>query len=108
MEKTIDKEYEVIPRPEALSMLHEHADFLAQVSLPAAERLEDMFYQKINSLSFWPERYRWLENPAIPRHKYRRLPFEKNYMIVYRVTEDTVYIDFVLDARMDYARFLVP
>jgi plasmid stabilization system protein ParE len=101
-----DKLYKLITEPEAITMLYEHADFLAQVSLKAAERLIDQFYKLSDSLKTMPEIHPWLVNPDVPEHKYRKLSFEKRYLILYQIDGDTVHVDAVVDGRMQYARFL--
>jgi plasmid stabilization system protein ParE len=87
-------------------MLQYHADFLANVSQKAADRLVDKFYSLIDTLKTRPERYTWLDNDKLPKHKYRKLTFEKHYMILYHVDGDTVFVDAVIDARQQYERFL--
>jgi plasmid stabilization system protein ParE len=88
------------------SMLIEHASFLAQVSEPAADRLINAFYREVNSLKTMPDRYTWLDHPGVGWRKYRKLPFKKHYMILYHIDDDTVHIDAVVDARMDFTRFI--
>jgi len=58
--------YTVIIQTPAVEMLVEHARFLAQVSIAAAERLADEFYTKAKSLENIPERCPWLSGYSIP------------------------------------------
>jgi plasmid stabilization system protein ParE len=106
LEHPLDREYAIDVSPEADAMLSYHAAFLANVSENAAERLIQSFEINVNSLKTWPERYTWLDSPDVPKHKYRKLPFEKHYMILYHLEGDIVYIDAVIDGRQQYARFL--
>jgi len=100
------EKYTVIIQDPATEMLLSHARFLAQVSEDAANRLVDEFVNKAKSLEDMPERCPWLTDDTIPRHKYRKLIFEKNYMLVFMVKGDKVYIDAMVDCRQDYAWLL--
>jgi plasmid stabilization system protein ParE len=98
--------YTLVIADRALEMLTEHVCFLAQVSEKAAERLIQEFQNKAKILKLTPERYPWLSDPMLPIHKYRKLLFEKRYLIVYQLKKKTVYIDAVVDCRQDYRWFL--
>ena len=94
--------YKVVVSKTATSVLVSHASFLAKVSVEAAERLTSEFEKSANSLSQMPQRNPWLIADYIPKHQYRCLPFEKRYLIIYQIIDETVYIDYVLDCRQDY------
>ncbi|MCM1544984.1 MAG: type II toxin-antitoxin system RelE/ParE family toxin, partial [Ruminococcus sp.] len=34
--------------------------------------------------------------------EYRFVVFEKRYMLLFQIQDDTVYIDYILDCRQDY------
>ncbi len=105
----MDKEgswYEVTISEEATQMLVSHAQFLAQVSEPAALRLIEAFQEKAASLKHFPGRNPWLSDPLIPEFKYRKLLIEKRYLLLYQVKSNTVYIDAVVDTRQDYGWLL--
>ena len=72
-------------------MLVSHAAFLAQVSLEAAERLTAEFEKTANSLEIMPQRCPWLSGEYIPKNAYRFILFEKRYMIIFQIIDDTVY-----------------
>jgi plasmid stabilization system protein ParE len=101
-----NKHYAVIITETAWEMLVSHARFLANVSVPAANRLIDTFVEITDSLTIMPERSPWLEHDAIPFQKYRKLLFGKNYMALYQVQENTVYVTAVIDCRQDYVWLL--
>lgn len=86
----------------AWEMLISHARFLANVSIPAANRLIDTFVEITDSLVAMPERNPWLEHDAIPFQKYRKLLFGKHYMALYQIQENTVYVTAIMDCRQDY------
>jgi len=96
------KRYTVVIQSPATEMLMAHARFLAQVSESAATRLIDEFVSKAKSLEHMPERCPWLTDAAIPHHKYRKLIFENNFMLVFMIKDDSIYVDAMVDCRQDY------
>jgi hypothetical protein len=101
-----DKAYTVAISERASEMLVYHARFLANVSKTAAQRLISQFELMSKSLRKQPERFPWLSDPMLPEHKYRKLLFEKRYLLIYQIKEDTVYIDAMVDCRQDYGWLL--
>ena len=97
-----NKPYTVKITETAWEMLITHARFLANVSIPAANRLIETFVEITDSLAAMPERNPWLEHDAIPFQKYRKLLFGKHYMALYQIQENTVYVTAVMDCRQDY------
>jgi plasmid stabilization system protein ParE len=95
-------EYNVIISDAALSMLDSHMDFLAQVSKNAALRTMDEILSKIESLSNNPERFPAYDNSFISDNRYRRMLAAKRYLVLYEVSADTVYVDYIVDCRQDY------
>ena len=98
----VGKEYKVIISTRAARMLVSHASFLGKVSRSAAEKLVTDFEEAAQSLSTLPHRCPWLRGDFIPANKYRFLLFQKRYMMIYQVKDDTVYVDYVIDCRQDY------
>ena len=94
--------YRVIVSERAKQMLVYHAAFLAQVSLEAAERLTAEFEKAANSLEIMPQRCPWLSGEYISRNAYRFITFEKRYMLIFQIIDNTVYADYVVDCRHDY------
>ena len=97
-----DKMYRVEVSIRAAEMMVNHAAFLSEASAAAAERLTVNFEETAQSLSQFPNRGAWFGNEAFPYHKYRYLLFSKWYLMIYRVIEDTVFVDYVIDGRQDY------
>jgi plasmid stabilization system protein ParE len=83
-------------------MLMDHVRFLARVSETAAARLIHEFETNATKLETNPEIYPWLSDPLFPHHKYRKMLFEKRYLIIYQVKDKFIYIDAVVDCRQDY------
>ncbi len=53
-----------------------------------------------------PFRCPWLTAEYLPANKYRYLIFEKRYLMIYQVRDNTVYVDYVVDCRRDYGWLL--
>jgi plasmid stabilization system protein ParE len=87
-------------------MLVQHAGFLAQVNESAAERLTEEFVKRAKTLETMPERCPLLFAGHVPERKYRKLIFEKHYMLIFRIVGDNVFVDAMVDCRQDYAWLL--
>lgn len=101
-----NKPYTVKITETAWDMLVAHARFLANVSVPAANRLIDTFIEMTGGLAVMPERNPWLEHEAIPFQKYRKMLFEKHYLALYELHDNVVYITAVVDCWQDYGWLL--
>ena len=101
-----DKPYRVKITETAWEMLISHARFLANVSVPAANKLIDTFVEISDSLASMPDRNAWLEHDEIPFQKYRKLLFGNYYMALYQRQENTIYVTAVVDCRQNYTWLL--
>lgn len=97
-----NRRYRVKITETAWEMLIEHARFLANVSIPAADRMFDTFAEITAKLVAMPERNPWLEHPAFPFQRYRKLLFGKHYVALYEIQNDTIYVVAVVDCRQNY------
>ena len=93
--------YRVIVSGRARSMLFEHARFLAQVSMTAAEELFDQFEEKVTTLEEMPERCSYYDNPYVRPGKYRKLALGKHLLMLYQIVNNEVYIELIIDARAE-------
>jgi hypothetical protein len=98
--------YNVIIQSSATEMLVQCAGFLAQVSESAAERLTEEFTKQAKTLEIMPERCPFLYDRHIPERKYRKLIFEKYYMLIFQMIENNVFVDAMVDCRQDYVWLL--
>lgn len=96
-----DKKYEVIVSREAEETLIRHIEFLARVSISAAEDMLSEFNKAVKSLSTMPERCALYEYQDDTDETIRKLIFYKRYEIVFRLSGKTVYLDVVHDCRQD-------
>lgn len=101
-----NKQYTVKITETAWDMLIAHTRFLANVSVPAANRLIDTFIEMADDLVVMPERNPWLEHEAISFQKYRKLLFEKHYLVLYELRDNIVYITTVVDCRQEFGWLL--
>lgn len=95
------RKYRVAISGEARRMLTEHVYFLATVNPEAAKRLQTRIMEAIRSLETMPERCPYLE-PEDRRSPYRKMFVPKQYLIIYVVQDEAVYVEYVLDCRRDY------
>lgn len=95
-------EYSVNVSKRATNMLVSHAAFIAQVSTTAAEKLVVDFENAAQSLKTMPQRCPWFSGEFVPRNAYRFIIFDKRYMLLFQIKDNTVYVDYVLDCRQDY------
>jgi hypothetical protein len=96
-----EPKYHVEVSNRARDMLFEHAMFLAQVSVKAAEELYDQFEKNIISLEDMPERCTFYNNPYVRPGKYRGLALGKYLLILFQITGTMVYIDLIIDIRAE-------
>ena len=97
-----NKLYKVIVSDRAADMLMQHVRYIAQVSLQAADKLRAKIIEAVISLENFPERNSWLLDAVLPVRKYRKMIISKQYLIIYQIKADTVYVEYVLDCRQDY------
>ena len=98
-----DEEYEVKITDTAWTQMLEHARFLANVSVDAANRLVDDFNTVTDTLTQMPERCPWLMHDSIPFQKYRKIFIGKYHMVLFQVRGNMVYVSSVIDCRQDYS-----
>jgi len=100
-------EYKVSVSDAALAMLDSHVEFLARVSVKAAENLIDEILDDIESLSQFPERFPFFESEFIPAGRYRKMISAKRYFILYEIDRVDVCVDYIIDCRQDYEWLLL-
>ena len=94
-------EYQVIIDPVANDRMYEHFNFLAQVSVPAANRLLDELLKDIESLKTFPYINPEFNRPYLPQGKYRYKISSKRYRIIYQIENDLIFVDDIQDCRQD-------
>lgn len=99
-------QYKVIVSERTRQMLAGHVRFLAQKSPNAARKVKNELVDAMRSLSKMPERFPFLDNEFIPPNKYHKMFVEKQYLILYQVKDQAVYVDYIVDCRQDYNRLV--
>ena len=94
------KRYEVIVSHRAEQMLTSHVCFLARVSVKAARRLRNQYAKTLDALENNPFQFPPADDLDLP-DEYRKALFGKRYQAIFYVEGDNVYLDAVLDCRMD-------
>jgi hypothetical protein len=97
-----NKKYKVIISNEATEMVNSYIVFLEQLNKNASEKLLIEIINAIESLEILPKRNPWFNEKLIPTFTYRKMLINKRYLIIYEVTEDTVYVDYIIDCKQDY------
>ena len=95
----IEIEYNIIIDTAANDRMYDHFEFLARVSINAADNLLDGLTQSMSSLKNSPHRNPVYDRPYLPKGKYRYLISCDRYRIVYQIDENGVYIDDIQDCR---------
>ena len=96
-----EKEYQVVVDPAANDRMQEHFEFLARVSVSAAERLLSDLITDMRSLRTSPLRNPPYNRQYLPIGKYRYMLSCKRYRIVYQIDGDFVFVDDIQDCRQD-------
>ena len=68
--------------------------------------MKDEILADMRSLKENPQRFPAYENQFITDMQYRKMLSAKRYLILYEVTADTVYVDYIVDCRQDYGWLL--
>lgn len=100
---SVSKRYQVIFSERVGEMLVQHVRFVAQVSPQAADKLSMDIIEAAKSLQEFPERGAGLVDRALPANVYRKLLVDKRYLLIYKIKDDTVYLDYVVDCRQEYS-----
>ena len=98
------KRYEVVVSLRAEQMLIGHIRFLARVSVPAARRLRSEYADMLDAMEDNPLQFPVADDPGLP-DGYRKALFFKRYQLIFTVDNDKVFLDAVLDCRMDNSEY---
>ena len=100
--ETENKKYKVTISERASEMLVSDTRFLAHISEQAAQNLIEEFKASAKLLEDLPERDPRLDVPDMPINKYRKLLLDKQYLLIYQIKGNLVYVDYFVDCRQDY------
>ena len=94
--------YQVIVSKRAAHQLANQAAFVARLDERLAHSLVKEFNEAAQSLQRFPYRYPAIRSAECVTDKYRKMVFNKRYILIYQIKGETVYIEFVIDGRQDY------
>lgn len=100
---TSNSKYKVIISDRAKKMLGTHIRFMAQVNKEAAIKKKQEIMKAMRSLSEMPQRFPFLEGPFITPNKYHKMFIAKWYLVLYKIQDNTVYVEYILDCRKDHS-----
>lgn len=95
-------QYKVVPAPALDAHILRHVEFLARVSIPAVKRFRAELKDVLHRLEENPYQFPAYDDPNLPKGVYRKALFAKWYKAVFTVEGETVYLDAIVDGRMNY------
>lgn len=98
-----DQQYKVIISDRTRRMLASHIRFMAQVNKETAKAKKNEIMSAMRSLNQIPQRFPFFNESYITPNKYRKMFIQKWYIVLYQIKDDTVYVDYIIDCRKDYA-----
>jgi len=102
---TAEKRYRIVISDRAKRMLEAHVLFLARVNKNAAAAQKKELFTAMRSLSQMPQRFPMWEGSGYP-DVYHKMVVGNWYVVLYKVKDDTVYVEYVLDGREENSRLL--
>ena len=97
--------YKTTVSQNTFQMLDKHIFFLAKVSTKAAHSLRKTFVRTIKSLNNNPKRYPlWLPQFKLSK-PYRNILINKRYLIIFYIDGNNIFVDYLLDCRMNNEKF---
>ena len=98
------KMYKVTVDRRAKEQFFEHLRFLKRESFGAAHRLVSSYKKSIARISENPFQFPTaddLDVPNVPPNTYRKCLFESRYNALFTVGESEIFVDAVIDSRME-------
>lgn len=96
-----EKVYQVIIASDANDRMYDHFEFLARISVNAANSLLEGLLKDIRNLRTDPLRYPVYNRPYLTVGKYHYILSNKRYRIVYQIIDNQVFVDDIQDCRQD-------
>ena len=98
--------YDIVVDFFAEAQLDSHVRFASTVNMTFARSITNSFENALQNLSTNPDRHPlWLTDFPIPR-AYRKILIRKRYLILFYIEENNIFIDYILDCRMNNSNFL--
>jgi plasmid stabilization system protein ParE len=93
--------YQIIFAKRVEIMVLRHMEFLTRVSVPAAKAFYKEFEDTLRRMKEDPYQFPPEDDLNLPDGQYRKAIFAKRYKAIFTVERETVYLDAVVDCRMD-------
>lgn len=87
-------------------MLLRHTEFLTRVSISAAKQFYSEFKDILHRMEENPHQFPVDDDLNLPEGQYRKALFARWYKALFMVTEHIVYLDAIVDCRMDSKKVL--
>lgn len=87
------------------AQLLQHTRFLSNVSIKATRRFRDEYAETLRSIRDNPYQFPFDTDRNLPENFYRKAIFARRYKALFYVSGDTVYLDAVVDCRMDVSNY---
>ena len=100
------KSYSIVWTSRSVSELVVSVEFIANVSLEAAQKLRDDLYNSISSLSTLPERNQVFDMPKGFSKTIRKLVVNKRYIVLYAIEDSSIVIYSFQDTRRKFTRLI--
>lgn len=100
---SVDRHYKVIISDRAKRMLASHIHFMARVNSDVAKAKKKEIMDAMRSLNQMPQRFPFFNETYIIPNKYHKMFIQKWYIVLYQIKDDTVYVDYIIDCRKNYA-----
>jgi len=102
---TAEKKYRIVISDRAKRMLEAHILFLARVNKSAAAAQKKELFAAMRSLSQMPQRFPMWEGSSFP-NAYHKMIVGNWYVVLYKVEDTTVYVEYILDGREENSQLL--
>lgn len=95
------KKYKVVVSERAKRMLGSHVRFLARVNKAAAASKKKQIIDELATLAEMPQRFPSAGSGDVISNGYRKMYIANWYLAIYHISDDTVFVDYILDCRQD-------
>ena len=93
--------YRIVFARRVEQMALRHTEFLSRVSIPAAKAFYKEFEDVLRRMKENPYQFPQEDDLNLPEGQYRKALFAKRYKALFMVDGETIYLDAVVDCRMD-------
>ncbi len=96
------KSFEIRYTNQSLNELKSIIYNLALYSPAKAKQCKEIFQTAMIHVSTYPDMAPYLEGDYIPKNRYHKLLLKNNYMVIYQIIEQTIWIEHIFSCKQDY------